>query len=241
MPTLVDYNVARSSLERTKFPATEIHAMTDLLRSFQFVCLVLLVALASSPVMAEKNAVLDLKLGETGDITLKETFDGSMPKPFQSVKGEWTVQDGSLSGKELASDQHAAVMNVQKKNRDSVVRVSFQFEGATKGFNFSLNHKGGHLFRVVVAPSGLRVNLDKDKKDPASKAVALGSAKVKFKAGEWYTLQVEMKGERVVAQTDNGAIIEISHAKLDTDKPNYRFVMKGDSLKLDDLMVWDWK
>ena len=215
--------------------------MTHLLRSFRFVCLAILVVLTSSNAMAEKNATLEPKLGITGEVTFQDSFDDSMPEVFKTAKGEWTVQDGLICGKELASDQHAAVLNLQQKNRDSVVRVSFQFNGSTKGFNLSLNHKGGHLFRVVVTPAAMRVNLDKDKKDPSSKAIALGAAKVRFKPGEWYTLQVEMKGERVVAQTDNSAVIEVSHAKLDTEKPNYRFVMRGDSLKLDDLTVWDWK
>lgn len=30
-------------------------------------------------------------------------------------------------------------------------------------------------------------------------------------------------------------------ASLDTDKPNYRFVMKGDSLPIDDLQIWELK
>ncbi|TWU31348.1 hypothetical protein [Novipirellula artificiosorum] len=63
----------------------------------------------------------------------------------------------------------------------------------------------------------------------------------KFEQGKWYTLQVEMLGDQVVAQTDNGLVVKASHASLDTEKPNYRFVMRGDSLSLDDLTVWDLK
>jgi hypothetical protein len=119
------------------------------------------------------------------------------------------------------------------------VRYSFKLDENTKGFNFSLNHKGGHLFRVVVAPTKLTINLDKDKKDPNSKAVVLGSAKGDFEQGKWYTMQIEMVGDRVVVQTDNALSVEATHAKLDTDKPNYRFVMRGDSLTIDDLHVWE--
>ena len=114
-------------------------------------------------------------------------------------------------------------------------------DGTTKGFNFSLNHAKGHLFRVVVTPTAMTVNLDKDKNDPESKAVVLGTAKGKFEQGKWYTMQVEMRGDKVVAQTDNGLTVEATHSTLDTDKPNYRFVMKGDSLSLDDLQIWKLK
>ena len=114
-------------------------------------------------------------------------------------------------------------------------------EGETKGFSFSLNHAKGHLFRVNVTPAALTVNLDKDKNNPESKAIVLGSAKAAFAQGQWYTMQVEMIGQRVVVQVDNGAMVDATNRALDVDKPNYRFVMKGDSLAIDDLQVWELK
>ena len=194
-----------------------------------------------SPAMAEKNVSIDPKTGPVQTPFVAQTFDSEFSKPFVAVKGEWKIIDGVLVGKELKADKHAAVLNFQKSNRNSVVRFSFKLDGETKGFNFSLNHAKGHLFRVNVTPEAMSVNLDKDKKDPASKAVVLGTAKGKFEQGKWYTMQVEMQGEKVVAQTDNGLSVEATHASLDTDKPNYRFVMKGDSLSIDDLQIWELK
>ena len=192
-----------------------------------------------SPALAEKNAEIAPKIAKLESPTVTETFDKPLSKVMSGVKGEWAVTDGVLVGKELAADEHAAVLNYQKLNRNSVVRFSFKLDGDTKGFNFSLNHVKGHLFRVNVTPSGMSVNLDKDKSDPNSKAVAMGSAKAKFEQGVWYTMQVEMIGERAVAQVDNGVSVEVSNKALDTDKPNYRFVMKGDSLSIDDLHIWE--
>lgn len=194
-----------------------------------------------SSTMAEKNVSIDPKTGTVETPAVTQSFDSELSKPLAAVKGEWKVVEGVLVGKELKVDKHAAVLNFQKSNRNSVVRFSFKLDGETKGFNFSLNHAKGHLFRVNVTPAAISVNLDKDKKDPASKAVVLGTAKGKFEQGKWYTMQVEMQGEKVVAQTDNGLSVEATHASLDTDKPNYRFVMKGDSLSIDDLQIWDLK
>lgn len=191
-----------------------------------------------SPAVAEKDADLKPRLATPGSVVLEQSFDQPLAKPMTPVKGEWKTDEGVLVAKELAADKHAAVLNCQTPNRNSIVRFSFQLGEQTKGFNFSLNHKGGHLFRVAVAPQRLTVTLDKDKKDPQSKPLALGSAKGQFEPGKWYTLQVEMLGDQVVAQADNGAVVQASHAKLDTDKPNYRFVMRGEGLRLDDLKVW---
>ncbi len=194
-----------------------------------------------SSALAEKNAEIAPKLAKLQSPTVTETFDSPLSKVMSGVKGEWTVADGVLVGKELASDKHAAVLNYQKSNRNSVVRFSFKLDGETNGFNFSLNHAKGHLFRVTVTPNGMSVNLDKDKNDPASKAVAMGSAKAKFEQGVWYTMQIEMIGDRAVAQVDNGASVEVSSPAIDVEKPNYRFVTKGDSLSLDDLHIWELK
>ncbi|TWU06396.1 family 16 glycoside hydrolase [Stieleria varia] len=213
-----------------------------MLRSTLVFAVALLVShsLVSLPAYAEKNASLTPKLASVGSPVVQETFDGEkLDKVMSAVKGEWKLVDGALHGKELAADKHAAVLNFQKKNHNSVVQFSFKFDDNTKGLHFSLNHSGGHLFRVAVSPDKLTVNLDKDKKDPKSKAIALGSAKGDFKSGQWHTMMVEMVGDKVVVQTDAGASVSISHAKLDTDKPNYRFVMRGNSLSIDDLTIWE--
>ena len=191
--------------------------------------------------LADKNATIEPVLAKVGSPVIQESFDKPLRIPMVPVKGQWKVVDGVLTGKELAADQHAAVLNYQKRNRNSVVRFSFQVDNKTSGFNFSLNHARGHLFRVVVTPQVLSVRLDKDKKDPKSKPLALGNAKASFKKGQWYTMQVEMVGDKVVVQTDNGATVKAAHEKLDTDKPNYRFVMRAESLSIDDLTIWDLK
>ncbi len=49
--------------------------------------------------------------------------------------------------------------------------------------------------------------------------------------GEWKVIKGVLAGI--------GLTVAGSHAKLDTEKPNYRFVMRGDSLSIDDLHIWD--
>lgn len=140
---------------------------------FSIVCIVV-------PSLADKNATIEPSIAKMGSVIASESFDQKLAKPMQAVKGDWKTIDGVLVGKELAADEHAAVLNFQQKNRNSVVRFSFKVDNQTKGFNFSLNHSGGHLFRVIVSPSKLAINLDKDKKDPKSKALVLDSTKATF-------------------------------------------------------------
>lgn len=201
--------------------------------------LTLLALACTTSVHAEKNATLTPSLTTLKTLVVEETFDGALSDQATGVKGEWKTVSGVLLGRELESDKHAAVLNYRHPNRDSTVRFSFCVDDDTTGFNFSLNHQRGHLFRVIVTPSKVAVSLDKDKRDPKSKAVALATAKASFKPGQWYTMQVEIKADQVAVQTDNGVSLTAQHPKLDADKPNYRFVMRGGSFSLDDLHVWD--
>ncbi|KAA5538975.1 hypothetical protein FYK55_25585 [Roseiconus nitratireducens] len=196
-------------------------------------------ACASLVAFADKDAAIQPSIATTGTASISESFDSPLSELIRVAKGDWKSSNGVLTGKEVASDHHAAVLMLQKPNRNSVVRFSFKLDGMTNGFHFSLNHRRGHLFRVVVSPSKLAIHLDKDKKDPKSKVLVLDSDEANFAQDTWYTMQVEMVGDRVAVQTDNGAKVEASNPKLDTDKPNYRFVTRGDSLSIDDLKVWE--
>lgn len=194
---------------------------------------------SSSVCLADKDTDISPTIAKPGKVMLNDSFDkAELGKVWAGVKGDWKVKDGAIVAKELKSDEHAAVLTCKLKNRDSIVRFSFKLDGSTKGFNFSLNHAKGHLFRVIVAPTGLVVRTDKDKKDTSIKSELIAQAKAKFEQGKWYTLQVEMVGDRVVAITDNGLKVSGQHPRLDTAKPNYRFVMRGETLSIDDLKIW---
>lgn len=198
-----------------------------------------LLAVSSSVCLADKNTDISPTLAKPGKVMLSDSFDGeTLGKQWAAAKGEWKIKDGAIVAKELKADEHAAVLTCKVKNRDSIVRFSFKLDGTTKGFNFSLNHAKGHLFRVIIAPTGLTVRTDKDKKDKTIKSELIAQAKAKFEQGKWYTLQVEMVGDRVVAMTDNGLKVSGQHPRLDTEKPNYRFVMRGETLSIDDLKIW---
>lgn len=188
---------------------------------------------------AGKNADLKPILAKPAKSTVEEAFAGSaLDKNWKPAKGDWQIASGALSGKELAADKHAAVCALDQPNHDSIIRFSFKLDGA-KSLSLSYNHAKGHLFRVNVAPTGVMVATDKDKKDPSSKAVPLGKADAKFEPGQWYTMQVEVKGAKVAVQTDNGVKIEGSHPSLDVDKTGYRFVTRGESLVLSDVKAWE--
>lgn len=205
----------------------------------QLLTILALLTASTALCLADKAADLKPVLNQPGKLIVDEKFaGGALPSSWGGVQGDWQVRDGAVVGKEKASDEHPAVLFLNQPHRDSIVRFSFKLDGA-KSFNLSLNHSKGHLFRVAVDADGLTLSKDKDKKDPKSKVAQLGKASGKFEAGKWHTLQLETKGGKVSVQADNGTKLEGSHPELDVDKTGYRFIMRGESLRVTDVKVWE--
>jgi hypothetical protein len=197
------------------------------------------VAFFATVAQAEKDADLKTLISKASKNVLQEKFDGpKLPKGWAAAKGDFQVKDGTLVGWEKKEDMHAAVLNLQKPFKNSIVRFSFKRDGVT-GFNVSFNHPKGHLFRVLINDDNLTIVKDKIKDDPNSKPQVLGKVEGKFPQGQWQTLQIEVVGDRVAAQCDNGAKLEVKAAGLDVEKTGYRFVMRGSTLLLDDVNVWE--
>ena len=189
--------------------------------------------------LAGKGADLQTTLAKPGKLLVEDNFAGSaLSKVWTTPKGDWQPQNGTLVGKEKASDNHPAVLLLGQPNRHSILRFSFKLDGA-KAFAVSLNHAKGHLFRIQVEQDGLVLLKDKDKKNPASKSGELARAPGKFAPGEWHTMLVEIKGDKVAVQTDNGVKMTGGHPELDVEKTGYRFVTRGEALSLGDLKVWE--
>jgi hypothetical protein len=207
-------------------------------RRFLLACTALVLGTSAATLLADKATDLKPVLNQPGKLVVDERFaTDALPSSWGGVQGDWQVRDGAVVGKEKASDEHPAVLFLNQPHRDAIVRFSFKLDGA-KNFSLSLNHPKGHLFRVAVAADGLTLSKDKDKKDPTSKVVQLGKAAGKFEAGKWHTLLLETKGGKVSVQADNGAKVEGSQPELDVDKTGYRFVMRGESLRVADVKVW---
>jgi hypothetical protein len=199
----------------------------------------LIVVLSAASAFAAKDADLKPILAQPGKATAADALAGdTLSKTWAVAKGDWQLKDGTLTGKEKAADKHPAVCALSVPNHDSIIRFSFKFDG-TDMLALSYNHPKGHLFRVSVSPTAVSVSTDKDKAAPNSKATPLGKGEAKFENGQWYTMLVEVKGDKVAVQTDNGVKIEGANPALDVDKTGYRFVTKGESLLIADVKTWE--
>src|SRR5436190_12401338 len=152
---------------------------------------VLLLALSAVLCFANKNSDLKPSMTSPGKLVFQDDFSsGSLAKPWTVAKGDWQEHDGVVIGKEKTEDKHNAVLSLNQPNRNSVIQVSFRLDGA-KTFHLSYNHAKGHLFRVIVLPTGISINKDKDLRNPSAKFGVLAKSDTPFETGKWYTMMVE--------------------------------------------------
>ena len=180
-----------------------------------------------------------LTIAKLGTPIFSDDFSGdTLGKDWTGVKGRWEVKSGAIVGAELEADHHAGVLNLQKPNHNLVLQFDFVLQGA-KGFSLSFNHSKGHLWRVTINEAGAQLRKDLDKKDPNSKTILMGDAKTALEKGKKHTLTAEVVGEKIAVRIGDSISLEGSHAEFDTDKPNIRFVVQGESVVIDNVTVWE--
>lgn len=159
---------------------------------------------------------------------------GDVPASWTNSKGEWVVKEGALSGKELESDSHAAVLTIPDPHVTSSITFRFQVNGA-KAFHLSYNKEKGHLFRVRLNKGEIALVMDKDKKDRSSKPVVLEKAKLPLEAGKWYELTCQVSADKARV-TCGEVVLSGKHPDLKKEKTGYRLIVQGDSVLIDDVI-----
>lgn len=169
-----------------------------------------------------------------GKKLIAEAFDEpQLGKAWAVEKGDWNIEEGAVAGRENPANKQAAMLTLEQPTRDSVLRFSFKFDGAT-GFNLSFNHAKGELFRIAVDNQAHGYSVDAYSK-PRVMTFPGGSA---LTPGEWHTMLVTIRGEKISAQTDDGGFTTFNVPSLDVDKTGIGFATRGESLSIDDVTVW---
>lgn len=196
---------------------------------------------------------LETTLARRGDLLLEEGFDGaSLVKGWMVQFGEWKPVAGVLRAREVVADRHAAAARRLLAMQDGVYQLRFRLTGpAPKGFHFGFDpapgqlKKRGHLFSVMVFPSGVKLlkHVDKDqpKEDPN---VVLAESDRAIAPEVWHRLLVEKKGDQVSARIrpESGAgevHLSASHPTFSVKTPTLVFRCLGDGVEIDDIRVWN--
>ncbi len=193
--------------------------------------------------LADPSYAGDLLISKKGASLMSNDFstDGTLKAPWTMPKGKWEVKDGVLMGSEVKADKHAAVLHYNKKVHNLIVEFDYELKGA-QFLHLSFNHAKGHLWRLMITDKEIRLQKDKDKKNPNSKAEVAAKASFTTKPGERHSVTVEIVGPQIVAQItgsgNNKITLKASNPAFDTEKPNIRFIVRGESVLIDNVKAW---
>lgn len=160
-----------------------------------------------------------------------------LEKSWSARPGKWEIADGSLKGTELAENKHPAVNRHQFVFKDAVIQFDVQVNGC-KQTTFSINDAKEHLARVLITKDGFTAQKDDHDHQGPDKAVRFGHVAMPFKAGEWKTVLIELKGYEMVVTID-GKTIAGAHELIGTQKANFGFTVSGESAQFRNLHVWE--
>jgi hypothetical protein len=181
----------------------------------------------------------DLWMTQKGAVLFSENFSNPVldTNRWTVAKGLWKVEKGVLTGKELAADHHPASIRTDVLFENAILQFDFKLDGS-EGFALSVNEEKGHHSRVLIAPDGISLLKDRDKKDARSLALPLARQNITFKPGVWYTITVEYCGSDLLAHINKQTFVLGTQEQMGSPKINFGFPVKGESASFANVTVW---
>jgi hypothetical protein len=181
-----------------------------------------------------------------GRLVLEDSFDRpKLGEGWFINNGEWKIADGVLRVRELAEDHHSASARRTLTTSDAVYELRFRFIEGGKAFHLGFDpakgelDKKGHLFSVIITPTGWKIPKHVDKKRPQEDPnEVLAEEETLFTKDTWHTLRVTTRGAGVTAQIDGKEALSGAHPSFGVKKPTLVFRCLGDGVEVDDLRVW---
>lgn len=174
-----------------------------------------------------------------------ETFDSPLDKQWRVNFGDWKVNDGVLTGRQQASDNHAAVVRRTVETSNAVYELRFRLSDSVRALHFGFDpkrgtlDKKGHLFSIVVEPGSWKILKHANKANPKEEPNETLTTETRtFKPGQWYRLRVTTWQQHVTAQIDDDSTLKTSDATFSVAKPTLVFRCIGDGVQIDNVRVW---
>ncbi|GAB5559793.1 MAG: DUF1080 domain-containing protein [Synoicihabitans sp.] len=179
-------------------------------------------------------------------------------------KGDWTIVDGVLVGKQL-NPGHGATIRLFRDFTNLDMEFDFRFNGGTR-WNFVVDDQNyqavhaGHICRLSISPKSIKVADDKtgsmdlnirsqrqDENLPEAQRTALdafletkqANAKLDLKKGQWYNLRVTIQGDIMSAYIDGKKVVTLrSPGFAHPTKNKFGFTVNGATTEFDTIKIF---
>ena len=200
--------------------------------SLVFVCLVWLQQVSAldlklRPLLAAPNSAFKI-----------ETFPKYKDNDTWHFLEWWESRDGILVRNDLPGDNKRIFIK-KPEYKDVVIRFDFQFRGAEE-IRLVTGGGGHYNFGVHIRSNRFRVKTASDKSVPFYSTI-LGECPFQFEKGKWYTLQVEVEGDEILARLDSKHFVMGKHPMLDRKRAYFAFQVDQPGAVFDNVGIWHAK
>ncbi len=185
------------------------------------------------------SSTLTPTISMPGPLLFQDNFnEATLPRTWRDNKGNWTVETGAIRGTEIPAESHPALAVHDMALRDFIIELKFQLDGSD-GLWLMINKAGPeHNCRILIRPNLLGVYRTTGI-GPTTSNTALGTKRVTLDRKRWYTMLVEVVGNQMVAQLDNGDTARgTASSGIDVDHTTLGLVVDNGSALFDDVRVW---
>ena len=174
-------------------------------------------------------------LAEAKSVYQDETFPEGKDNGTWHFLEWWEARGGVLVRNDLPGDNKRIFIK-KPEYKDVVIRFDFQFRGAEE-IRLVTGGGGHYNFGVHIRRNRFRVKTPGDKSVPYFPAI-LGECSFNFEKGKWYTMQVEVVGDEILARLDAKHFVVGKHPMLNRKREYFAFQVDQSGAAFDNVGIW---
>ena len=174
-------------------------------------------------------------LAEAKSVYQDETFPEGKENLRWHFLEWWEARDGILVRNDLLGENKRIFIK-KPEYRDVVIRFDFQFRGAEE-IRLVTGGGGHYNFGVHIRRNRFRLKTADDKSVPYFPTI-LGECPFQFKKGKWYTMQVEVAGDDILARLDAKHFVVGQHPILNRKREYFAFQVDQSGAAFDNVGIW---
>mgnify|MGYP001958581373 CR=1 FL=1 len=149
---------------------------------------------------------------------------------------EWWEARGGLLVRNDLPGENKRIFIKKPEYKDVAIRFDFQFRGAEE-IRLVAGGGGHYNFGVHIRRNRFRVKTPGDKSVPYFPAI-LGECPFNFEKGKWYTMQVEVVGDEILARLDAKHFVVGKHPMLNRKREYFAFQVDQSGAAFDNVGIW---
>lgn len=159
---------------------------------------------------------------------------------WRVLSGAWKFSKGTLRGTQLKAEDRSAFVVRYLSFQEAIIQFEVRLDGCRQVIFRIQDAAPEHICSVRIHHDSFTAQKDDHDHAGPDQAVSFGKVALPIEAGEWKTVLVEIKGEKMVTTID-GRSIAGTHALLAAEKATFEFVVTGNSASFRNVRVWEAK